>query len=163
MPEEKRVYLDECGVCHNLQRTHGYSPIGQPIHGLTYGKRKGRTNVIGAWSPGQGLFATQTYSCTINKPTFIDGLKQHLLPLLHKGNGVIMDNAPWHKGTDIETLIASTGALLLKLPPYSPDFNPIEHAWVTLKSNIKKASITCPDIIQNIHHHINCARTSKSD
>ncbi len=46
-------------------------------------------------------------------------------------------NAPWHKGNDIKYLIESTGAKLLKLPPYSPDLNPIEHAWANLKQAIK--------------------------
>lgn len=163
IPEAQRVYLDECGVCHKLQRTHGYSPIGEPIHGLTYGKRKGRTNLIGAWSPGQGLCATQTYPHTINKERFVAWLKEHLLPTLEKGTVVIMDNAPWHKGHDIQVLIESSGAMLLKLPPYSPDFNPIEHAWANLKHKIKKASKTCPDIIHNINQQIKHMRNSKSD
>ena len=126
--QEDRVYLDECGVCHRLQPTHGYSLAGERIHGLTYGKRKGRTNIIGAWSCGQKLFATQTYDHTVNKQVFIEWIKEHLLPTLKAGMTVIMDNAPWHKREDIKTLIESTGARLLKLPPYSPDLNPIEHA-----------------------------------
>ncbi|MFM7631438.1 MAG: transposase, partial [Alphaproteobacteria bacterium] len=52
---------------------------------------------------------------------------------------VIMDNAPWHKGNDIKELIESTGAKLIKLPPYSPDLNPIEHAWANLKQYVKSA------------------------
>jgi len=52
-------------------------------------------------------------------------------------------------------LIESTGARLLKLPPYSPDLNPIEHTWANLKSAIKKATKTCNNIIQNITQQIN--------
>jgi transposase len=119
--------------------------------------------VIGAWSSEQGLCATQTYPHTINKATFIAWLQTQLLPILVKGQVVMMDNAPWHTGKEIETLIESTGATLLKLPPYSPDFNPIEHAWANLKHNIKKASQTCGDICQNIHQQIQYMRNSKSD
>lgn len=50
-----------------------------------------------------------------------------------------MDNAPWHRGNDIKNLIESTGAQLIKLPPYSPDLNPIEHAWANLKHYVKSA------------------------
>ena len=67
---------------------------------------------------------------------------------------VIMDNAPWHKGNDLKTLIESTGAILLKLPPYSPDLNPIEQAWANLKQAIKKATKTIQDINENINTQI---------
>lgn len=66
-------------------------------------------------------------------------LKSHLLQHLKPGMVVIMDNAPWHKGNDLKNLIESTGARLIKLPPYSPDLNPIEHAWANLKHYVKSA------------------------
>jgi len=68
---------------------------------------------------------------------FMEWLNTELLPYLKEGLVVIMDNAPWHKGNDIKNLIENTGAKLLKLPPYSPDLNPIEHAWANLKQAIK--------------------------
>ncbi|MFM7621914.1 MAG: IS630 family transposase [Alphaproteobacteria bacterium] len=138
-PEDQRVYLDESGLCHRLQRTHGYAEKGQRVHGLTYGKRQGRTNIIGAWSTINKLFAMQTYDHTVNKAVFIAWIKDHLLKHLKKGMVVIMDNAPWHKGNDIKELIEGTGAKLIKLPPYSPDLNPIEHAWANLKHYVKSA------------------------
>ncbi|MEM7621506.1 MAG: transposase, partial [Pseudomonadota bacterium] len=118
------------------------------------GKRKGRTNVIGAYSCEKGLFAAQTYETMINKKAFVDWIKEHLLQHLKAGMTVIMDNAPWHKGDDIQELIESTGARLLKLPPYSPDLNPIEKAWANLKNAIKKAKKTISDIGENINMQI---------
>ena len=138
-PRKQRIYLDESGLCHRLQRTHGYAPKGERVHGLSNGKRQGRTNVIGAWSTTHKLFATNTYEHTVNKQVFTQWLKSHLLQHLKQGMLVIMDNAPWHKGEDIKNLIESTGARLLKLPPYSPDLNPIEHAWANLKHYVKSA------------------------
>ena len=70
-------------------------------HGLTWGKRKGRTNIIGAWSCEQGLSAAQTYDHTVNKAVFLPWIKEKLLPILTQKMVVIMDNAPWHKGQDI--------------------------------------------------------------
>lgn len=74
-----------------------------------------------------------------------------------------MDNAPWHKGNDIKRLIESTGAKLIKLPPYSPDLNPIEQAWANLKSAIKKAKKTISDMKQNIQKQIKYMDKSKGD
>ncbi|MEM7621345.1 MAG: transposase [Pseudomonadota bacterium] len=110
--------------------------------------------MIGAYSCEKGLFAAQTYETTINKQTFVDWIKEHLLQHLKTGMMVIMDNAPWHKGDDIRELIESTGAKLLKLPPYSTDLNPIKKAWANLKSAIKKAKKTIPDIRENINLQI---------
>lgn len=109
------------------------------MHGLTYGKRQGRTNVIGAWSTDKKLFATNTYDHNVNKKVFVEWINSHLLKHLRKGMVVIMDNAPWHRGDDIKNLIESTGAQLIKLPPYSPDLNQIEHAWANLKHYVKSA------------------------
>ncbi len=154
-PEAARIYLDESGICHKLARTHGYSPKGSPIHGLTYGRRKGRTNVIGAWSKGRKLFGTQTYEHTINKAVFIKWLKTKLCPQLEPGQIVIMDNAPWHKGNDIKALIEATGAVMMKLPKYSPDLNPIEQAWANLKAAVRKHAKDIECQKHNIQNQIN--------
>lgn len=122
-----------------MQRTHGYALKGEKVHGLTYGKRQGRTNIIGAWSTDNKLFATNTYDHTVNKKVFMEWIKSHLQGHLTHGMVVIMDNAPWHRGNDIKNLIESTGARLINLPPYSPDLNPIEHAWANLKHYVKSA------------------------
>ena len=74
-----------------------------------------------------------------------------------------MDNAPWHKGEDIRQIIENTGAILIYLPPYSPDLNPIEHAWANLKAAIKKAKNTIKNITKNILYQIINMRKSKSD
>jgi len=131
------VYLDECGVCHKLQRTHGYGAVGKRIDGLSWGKSKGRTNIIAAWSSSLKLFVSQSYPSSVNKIVFIQWVKNNLVSYLQEGMVVIMDNAPWHKGAEIKTLIENTGAKLIMLPPYYPDLNTIEHAWANLKQAIK--------------------------
>ena len=75
-----------------------------------------------------------------------------------------MDNAPWHKGQDLKEIIESTGEKLIKLPPSSPDLNPIEHAWANLKEVIKTKATMCANVTQNINaqlrnmNHFNLAR-----
>jgi transposase len=70
-------------------------------------------------------------SCTT--ALFNAWLAQELCPRLHGNHVVVMDNAPFHKSALTHALIAGTGATLLFLPPYSPDLNPIEHDFATLK------------------------------
>jgi transposase len=66
-------------------------------------------------------------------------LKDVLLPTLSKGYTIIMDNAAYHKGGKIAELIKKAGCKLLYLPPYSPDLNPIEKCWNSIKSKAKHA------------------------
>lgn len=147
-----------------MQRTHGWGDVGARVFGYTMGKRAKRTNVIGAWSYGKGLFATNTYEdMTVNRERFIDWLRICLVPHLSVGKVVIMDNAPWHKGDEIKTIIEKTGAKLVFLPPYSPDLNPIEHAWANLKQFIKKLSHSTLKITEKIHKYIKDKCISMAD
>ena len=93
----------------------------------------------------------------------MEWLKTSLLPILKAGMVVIMDNAPWHKGDDIKQLVENTGATLLKLPPYSPDLNPIEHAWANLKKAIRKAAYNVNDMQKNITKQIQYMNHSKTE
>ena len=63
-----------------------------------------------------------------------------LVPELSQGDVIIMDNLPGHKGPRVRELIEAAGASLLYLPPYSPDFNPIENAFAKLKALLRKAA-----------------------
>ena len=63
-----------------------------------------------------------------------------LAPTLEPGDIVVMDNLPAHKGAAVHAMIEACGASLLLLPPYSPDFNPIENAYAKFKSNLRKAA-----------------------
>jgi transposase len=76
----------------------------------------------------------------INRDAFTAYIEQALVPELHHGDVVIMDNLSSHKGRDISGMIEAAGALLVYLPPYSPDFNPIENAFAKLKAYLRKAA-----------------------
>jgi len=76
-------------------------------------------------------------------------VEQVLVPTLRPGDIVVMDNSPTHYGLDIRTLIEAVGASLLYLPPYSPDFNPIENAFAKLKALLRKAAARTIDALWN--------------
>ena len=67
-------------------------------------------------------------------------MDQVLVPELSAGDVVVMDNLSSHKGADVRRSIEAAGAGLLYLPPYSPDFNPIENAFAKLKAHLRKAA-----------------------
>ena len=67
-------------------------------------------------------------------------MDQVLVPELSPGDVVVMDNLSSHKGVDVRCSIEAAGARLLYLPPYSPDFNPIENAFAKLKALLRKAA-----------------------
>src|SRR5215471_20598931 len=76
----------------------------------------------------------------INGPTFLTYVKQCLVPTLKRSDIVIMDNLPVHKIAGVAEAIEAAGAMLLYLPPYSPDLNPIEPAFSKVKAHVRKAA-----------------------
>ena len=86
------------------------------------------------------MIAPFVLSGPINRTAFEAYVEQVLLPELRPGDIVIMDNLSSHKGPKVRALIEAAGAKLLFLPPYSPDFNPIEMAFAKLKALLRKAA-----------------------
>ena len=76
----------------------------------------------------------------INRNAFETYVEKVLVPKLPQGTVVIMDNLSSHKGPRVREMIEAAGATLLYLPPYSPDFNPIENAFAKLKAHLRKAA-----------------------
>ena len=113
-------------------RLFGYSPIGQRIYGLKSGQKRPRTSLLAA-QIGRNLEAPLLFQGTCNTEVFNTWIEEQLLPLLHEKSLVIMDNAIFHKSQKTKDLIESKGAKLLFLPPYSPDLNPIEKKFGSLK------------------------------
>lgn len=116
---------------------YGWNERGARFHALKSGRREGRVNMIAALC-NQHLLAPFTVEGACNRTVFEIWLKTCLLPVLEPGQVVLMDNATFHKGGQIEQWIQEAGCELLYLPPYSPDLNPIERCWSWLKSRIRK-------------------------
>ena len=87
-----------------------------------------------------GMTAPMVLDGPMNRAAFAAYIDQVLVPTLRPGDIVIMDNLPAHKGQHTRAAIKAAGASLRYLPPYSPDFNPIENAFAKLKAILRKAA-----------------------
>lgn len=122
-----------------MARRHGRCRRGERLRvGVPHGHWK-TTTFIGALTL-RGFIAPFVIDGPINRLAFETYVEKVLLPELRKGDVVVMDNLPGHKGQRVRQLIEKAGAELLYLPPYSPDFNPIENAFAKLKALLRKAA-----------------------
>jgi transposase len=122
-----------------MVRSHGRAPKGERLRmGFPHGHRKTTTLVAGLRT--SGMVAPMVLDGPINGEWFEAYVGQVLVPELKHGDVVIMDNLSSHKRASVRGLIEAAGAALLFLPPYSPDFNPIEKAFARLKAMLRKAA-----------------------
>jgi transposase len=92
-----------------------------------------------------GLTAPFVLDGPMDGDCFLAYVEQILVPTLHKGDVVVIDNLPAHRVKGVKIAIEDAGATLLHLPPYSPDFNPIEQAFAKLKALLRKAAARTVD------------------
>ncbi len=119
-----------------MARLRGRAPRGERCRaGVPHGHWK-TTTFTGALRL-TGMTAPFVYDGAMNGNVFLAYVEQVLVPTLEPGNVVIMDNLPAHKAAGVRNAIEAAGASLLYLPPYSPDFNPIENAFAKLKAMMR--------------------------
>jgi transposase len=131
------VFIDETWVKTNMTPIRGWAPRGERLVARA---------PFGKWRTLTFLAALRLDR--IDAPMLLDGpmngikfrayVEQALVPTLAAGDIVIIDNLGSHKGNAVELAIASVGARLLFLPPYSPDLNPIEQLFSKLKTLLRK-------------------------
>lgn len=121
-----------------MTRRYGRAPGNQRV-GEAVPHGHWRTVTMLAALTVDGLQAPMTIESPTDGDIFIAYLEQVLCPRLRPGQIVILDNLAAHKVDGVERLVEATGAHLLYLPPYSPDFNPIEQAWSKIKQLLRAA------------------------
>ena len=136
---DRLVFIDETGTSTKMARLHGRAPRGERLVGkIPHGHWKTTTFVAGLRS------TALTAPCVIDGPmngnAFIAYVEQVLVPTLKPGDVVVLDNLSAHKVPGIREAIEAAGAKLLYLPPYSPDFNPIEQLFAKLKALLRRAA-----------------------
>jgi transposase len=135
----KLIFIDETSASTKMARLRGRAKRGERCRAaIPHGHWKTTTFTAGLRL--DGLTAPMLLDGAMNGPAFLAYAEQVLAPELRPGDLVIMDNLPAHKMSAVREAIEKTGASLLLLPPYSPDFNPIEMAFAKLKAILRKAA-----------------------
>lgn len=144
----KLVFIDETSANTKMTRLHGRSPRGQRCRAsVPHGHWKTTTLVCGLRF--DGLTAPMVIDGAMTGAAFSAYADALLGPVLGAGDIVVLDNLSAHKVEGVREAIAKTGATLLYLPPYSPDFNPIEQAFAKLKALLRKASARSVDGLES--------------
>ena len=130
------IFVDESGVTTDLLRRDARSPRGTRIADHTPCGHWQTHTVVAALRPTE-LTATAVFDGPIDTATFRAYVEQVLVPTLRPGDIVVLDNLAAHKQPEVRAAIEHAGAQLRFLPPYSPDFNPIELAFSKLKAFLR--------------------------
>lgn len=129
---EDLIFIDEAGVNLALVRLYARSLRGKRARGSKPSKRGKNVSMIGAISLKKILTSANLIG-GIDGITFEAFVVQKLVPELWEGACVLLDNYSSHKGEEVEKAIGEAGAKVIYLPPYSPDFSPIENFWSKVK------------------------------
>lgn len=121
-----------------MTRHYGRAPGGERVGEATPQSHWHTLTVLSAITQ-QGVLASMTIEDATDGDVFLAYLEQVLGPQLHAGQLVIMDNLRAHKVEGVRERIEARGARLVYLPPYSPDFNPIEQIWAKVKQWLRSA------------------------
>ncbi len=132
--------MDESGVRTDLTRHYGRGPRGHRVRESSPGGRWRTLTILGAIRR-TGWVAAMTIEAATDGDIFLAYLDQVLCPRLRRGDVVVMDNLAAHKVAGVRERVEAAGAEVLYLPPYSPDFNPIESCWAQIKQRLRAAKV----------------------
>ena len=135
---ERLVFVDEMGTNTALSPLYGWSKKGRRAHCSVPRNRGKNTTVLSSMSV-EGMGPSLAVEGATTAAVFETYVERILGPSLRKGRVVVMDNLSAHKRERVRELIEGRGCELAYLPPYSPDFNPIEEAFTKIKGLLRKA------------------------
>ena len=134
------VFLDESGFSLSLYQHYGWAPKTERLIEAVPLNRGKNLSVLGALDI-EGMLAFGHKPGAMKREDVEAFLSEEVVPKLLPGSVLVLDNARIHKGGKIEKIVERAGCSLLYLPPYSPDFSPIEPAWGWIKHRVRQR---CP-------------------
>lgn len=141
------VYSDETGIDDNEVKMSGWAKKGIRCNAIKKAFRKLRLNITAALCNGK-LFAPLLFEGYSTKLSFEAYIEHVLVPELTPGMVLVIDNASFHTSSKAKKLVEAVGCRIIFLPPYTPQFNPIEHWWAGIKDLIKKAASKTKDFYE---------------
>lgn len=145
------VFADETGVNLAMARSHARCAKGQRAVVYEPKQRAKNITVIGAMG-SQGMILAEVLAGGMKKPNFI-AFAISLFALLKPGQVVVLDNLRSHHADEVKTAATAAGIRLVYLPPYSPEFNPIEEAWSKFKAWLRKMRARSVDALRRAVEH----------
>lgn len=142
------MFVDESGVTRSMTRRYGRAPQGERVAGAVPLGHWEVTTLIGALAR-DGVRASFSVEAATDQDIFQVFVEQVLRPALQPGDVVIWDNLPAHRSSELKSILQSAHATLLPLPPYSPDFNPIEQCWSKVKQFLRSAQARTTEALQH--------------
>jgi transposase len=142
----KLVFLDETAVSTNMARRFGWAPRGERCRmSVPFGWK---TKTLVAALRWDRIDAPMTIDSALDGASFLAYVEQILAPTLSAGETVLMDNVRTHKVAGVKEAIEAKGAHLVYLPPYSPDFDPIEESFSKIKSILRRIAARTVDALE---------------
>jgi len=142
----KLVFFDESGVNTLMARLRGRCPKGKRLVASAPAGHYATLTLMSAVRL-DGVVAPMLLDGPVNAETFAGYVEDCLVPALEAGDILIMDNLPAHKSVRITQAVEDAGCRLVYLPPYSPDFNPIENMWSKVKAFLRETAARTFDAV----------------
>ncbi len=143
---ERLVFVDEMGTNISLAPLYAWSPKGERAF-ASVPRNWGKNITLLASMSLEGMGPSLAVEGSTTTAVFEAYLEHVLVPSLRPGQVVVMDNLTAHKGSRVREIIESRGCELICLPPYSPDFNPIEEAFAKIKALVRKAEARTHEVL----------------
>ena len=149
LPVDKLVFLDESGVNIDMVRRYGRAKNKNRVNDYAPVNTPKKTTLVSSVRL-DGTQAYEFFQGSLNGKNFLSYVKNTLIPTLKKGDIVVMDNLSCHKVKGVKEAIEEAGASVLYLPPYSPDFNPIEMMWSKMKALLRNWKTDTPELLHSV-------------
>jgi transposase len=136
LASERLIFVDETSTHTAMTRRYARAPRGQRAYGRVPRNHGANLSVMGALGL-RGVIATMSVEGAVDTEIFNIFVSQVLVPALQPGEVVVLDNLSVHHASMSEQAVSAGGGSVVFLPPYSPDFSPLEPCWAKLKTFLR--------------------------